>query len=851
MSTPQTPPAGKAPIRSDFSWDPLVVEKFPNGLTLIIKENHTAPLVITDAWFRVGSRNENDLNNGVAHFLEHTLFKGTKSRGIGQVAKDIETFGGSTNAGTSMDFTHYYISCESRHIDKALEIHADVFRSSTLLEEAIDKERGVILEEIKRGEDNPQKVVWDTFVSTIFSSHPYHRLTLGPRENIAKNISREEMVQFFQTWYVPSNMYLIVAGDVEPQGIIAKVRELYADLPPGKVPAASFEAEPPLTEPVVVRKEMDVLRSYLMMGFRTIPQARAEESLGLDLLGVILGQGRTSRLSMALKENRGLVTQIGAGQISLLDDGLFLIRTEYDPLDEEEVLKGIREEIRKVVEIPVAPEELQKAKDYLENLYIRAVESNEGKADALGSSAVKADLDFEREYLNRMKGISAEYVQRLAKEFLGSHATVSVIVGPKASCTLAAEEAGTRKFQFDNGLRLVHREIKDTGLIGVSLAIDAGNRREPAERSGISHLTSEMLLKGTRRRDGKKILWDLESIGASMHPSAEPDLLRFNLSVSRRHFHKAMEIFGDVIRNPTFPEEAFTVERSKVLMRLQAASDDMFENTWRLFNGKLFPNHPYGCYSLGSRETVEALTTRALADYYETCFKPANMTLAIVGDLSDSEATKAASLLFGSMQPAPGWAPEANPGLPRKPEGIVLAADKKKKAQAMICLGWLGPVLSHSDFFPMKVLNSILGGGMSARYFMNIRNKASLAYAVQSVFPSRLDGGALCAIIGTSPDKADQARDLVLKEIQDIIDHPVGQEELDRAISYITGQFALEHGTCLKYAHYLSWFENIGVGFRFDSQFIRKIQGVTREDIQRVASTYLSAQNYVQAVTGP
>ncbi|HNV72843.1 MAG TPA: pitrilysin family protein, partial [Candidatus Ozemobacteraceae bacterium] len=191
-----------------FSWDPLVIEKLDNGITVIVKEDRARPLAVTDVWFKVGSRNEVERTNGIAHFLEHTLFKGTKKRGIGEIARDIEAMGGRTNAATSLDFTHYYIECEADKIMQALEIHADVFRNSLLDPKAIDDERGVIIEEIKRGEDTPGSVLWNTLTANVFSSHPYRRPIIGPRENIASGgITRDDMHEFFTTWYNTGNMY--------------------------------------------------------------------------------------------------------------------------------------------------------------------------------------------------------------------------------------------------------------------------------------------------------------------------------------------------------------------------------------------------------------------------------------------------------------------------------------------------------------------------------------------------------------------------------------------------------------------------------------------------------------------
>ncbi|MBF0501139.1 MAG: insulinase family protein [Candidatus Riflebacteria bacterium] len=867
-----------------FSWDPVVIEKLSNGMTIVIKEDHTTPLAVTDVWFRTGSRNESDRTNGIAHFLEHTMFKGTKTRGVGQVARDIEAFGGRTNAGTSLDYTHYYISCESRHIEKALDIFADVFMNSAFDQSAIDNERPVIIEEIKRAADDPGHLLWETLFHTIYTNHPYRRPTLGPKENIATGpsspnastggapgvatsctgISRDDMVSFFKTWYGPENMTLIVVGDVDPKAILAKVKTLYSGHVGAAVPVAKFDRDPEMKSPRIVRRHLDVAREYLLMAYRTVPASADEESVGLDLLGIVLGQGRSSRLSMALKENRGIVTSIGAGQQGLIDDGLFMVRSEFDPIDEEEVIKGIREEIRRIVHEPVSSEELQKAKDYLETLYIRGAESVEGKAETLGSAIVMSRLNAEKNYLKNMRAVTSSQIQVLANKFLSQEGYAMVLVSPRAKYVEKGDSNGTKKYELENGVRLIHRPLPGTGLIGISLAVDAGSRRESKGQEGIANLTAEMMMKGTAKRDGTKILWDLESLGAELSTSAEPDLVRFNLSCSKAAFGRAFEILADVIRNPSFPAAPFNIERGKVLMRLKAVADDMFENTWRLFNATLFKGHPYSVYPLGEAGTVDKLTTENLSKFHGEWYVPENMVLAIVGDITASDALSLTSTFFGTLHRGAissvddisqkvASAPENvhKIGIPAAPASFTTVFDVKAKKQAMVALGWIGPCIGHPDYAGMKVLNAVLGGGMSARYFMNIRNKAGLAYAVTGVFPSRIDGGGIAAIVGTDPKSAGRVKELVLAEIADIAANGVKKEELDRALSFTSGQYAIDHGTCLRSAQYLSWFESIGVGFAYDFAYPGELWKTTAEDVKRLANTYLKPDQAVLAITGP
>jgi zinc protease len=845
-------PVGAVAEEVFFSWDPIFVEKLPNGMLIIVKEDHTAPLAVADVWFRVGSRNESERTNGIAHFLEHTLFKGTKTRGVGEITREIESFGGKTNAGTSMDFTHYYISCESRHILKALEIHADVFQNSLLAAEAVDSERPVILDEIKRGEDNPQRVLWNALVESAFPNHPYGRRTIGPRENVALGITPEDMKTFFRTWYGPANMTLVVTGAVDTQAVVARIKELYKDFSGEKPPVVELAKEPEPKEPVFIRREMDVKKSYLLMGYRTVASPNAKETVGLDVLGVVLGQGRTSRLSLALKEKSGLTTQISAGQLSMIDDGLFLIRAEFDPVDEEEVLAGIRSEIRSLVREQVKPDELTKARDFLENLYVRAVESNEGKAEALGMAIVKSNLESEKEYLRQVRAVTSSELQILANKYLSQDEAVTVVVSPRAQYQSVGAMGEVVKYLLPNGLRVLHRPIPNSGLVGVSLAVDAGNRREEPGKSGVSNLTAQTLLKGTRKRDSQKLLWDLEALGGELVPSAEPDLLRFNLGISRRNFTPGMRLLAEVVASPAFPEAEFAQEKKLVLKALRGISDDMFGNTWRLFHEAMFVGHPYGIHPLGNAQDVEKLDRNEVVEFHRQWFRPENMVVAVVGDISASETLKVVCESFGAVRAVASETTHATRSLsiPVAPGEAKSVIDRKEREQVMLCLGWLGPAIGHADFEGMKVLNAVLGGGMSARYFTKIRNQKGLAYAASGVFPSRMDGGPLCAIIGTDPGSVEKVRDLVLAEVAAIRDQGISQEELDRAISFVTGQFALEHGTCLKAASYLSWFETIGVGFDYDQKYLDRVRAVTADDIRRLAGIYLHPGKSLLAVTG-
>lgn len=860
-----------------FRWEPFHQKTLSNGLTVLVREHRTAPLFVSDIWVRAGSRDEIPETGGIAHFLEHTLFKGTPTRGVGAIAREIESFGGRTNAGTSLDYTHYYISGEKPHLDKALEIHADVIRRSVLEPSAVDAERSVIIEEINRSADNPHRVLWDAMMAELYPGHPYGRPTLGPRENIANGISRDMLAGFFRTWYVPGNIFLLIAGDVDAESVMSRVEALYGDWS-APLPAHSLTPLPPRPDAGrLIRRSMDVKRGYLQSAWRTVSQANHDDATGLELLGVLLGQGRSSRLSASLKEQRGIVTSISSGQLSLGDDGIFLIRAEFDPTDEFSVRDGIAAEIARLCREPAGMDEVTKAMDFLETLYMRGAETNEGQTDILGSALIHDSLEHECTYLQRLRGFTPERLMQLAGQYLGAEADITTLAGPKTRSTpfqpaathgssarngvpatagemppVDALPEGVSTWRLENGLRVIHRRLPGIGLVGATLTTESGIRHEPATSGGIANLMSEMLLKGTLRRDGQHLLWDLEALGAELDPSADPDMMRLCLSAPSRTFAQAFAIMAETVRYPTFPADVFETERRKVLGRLRAVDDDMFENTWRLFQANLFEKHPYGRYALGTRESLQTLSSVMAAEFHSSTFRSEGMVLSIIGDIDSGDALRLTGDFFGDAFPSGATANEDIGGtLPEEPRASRRAEDYRDRQQAMVCLGWLGPRFDHPDYAAMKVLNAVLGGGMSARLFRKVRNEASLAYAVHSLFPTRMDGAPLCTVIGTQPSAVERVIEMVSAEIADLAQNGPGSSELDRAKAFVSGQFALDLAACLRQSHFYAWFEAIGAGYQFMKTYPEAVRRVTVADVQRAAATWLKPEHSVIAVTRP
>ncbi len=400
-----------------------------NGMTVLVKEIHNIDVVAVNIWVNTGSINETDENNGISHFIEHMMFKGTEKRGRGDFDLEIESVGGQSNAGTSMDFTYYYVTVASRYFDVVLDVLSDSIMNSVFDPNEVEMERKVILEEINRRDDNPSSYLVSKIYSDFFSGHPYARPILGPRE-IVENMSRDTLIDYYQTYYVPNNMTLVIIGDVDSDEVIAEVKEAFADFEAKPLPPTpKFEAVWPKEVKEDI-EERDVNQVYLAVAFPA-PPAESDDSYIMDVLIYILGEGRSSRLYQQVKENKQLVLSIRAGYLTQKEPGMLRVHALFDVGKLDEVKEAILEELEKLKTEPVTDEELGKVKTMIESEYAFNSETNSDQAFSLGYWSLIADLDYERNYLKNIRSVTKEDVIRVAQKYLTTDVYTLAALEPK------------------------------------------------------------------------------------------------------------------------------------------------------------------------------------------------------------------------------------------------------------------------------------------------------------------------------------------------------------------------------------------------------------------------------------
>ncbi|MDI6641413.1 MAG: pitrilysin family protein [Elusimicrobiota bacterium] len=387
-----------------------------NGLNIYIKEDHKLPIASIQLWVRAGSIDETEKNNGISHFLEHMLFKGTEKYSVGEISRIVESYGGIINAGTSKEFTCYYIDITSTGFIDALKIIAEIAAcKATFPEEELERERLVILEEIKRSEDNPQNVLYENFNKQLFTVTPYSFRVIGSSE-VVSTLTREDLMNYYKKFYLPNNMILVIVGDINYKKTVKILKELFGALKTDTVPLRRNLIEP-VKEPSTEKVKKEVQQSYLICGFLGPELDREDEQCMGDVLSIILGSGRSSRLYRKLREEKQLVYSIGSGFYTQLGSGMFVVSAVCKPENVELVKREISIEFDRIINESVSKAELRKAKELLKSQMYFEYETYHQQAKTVGYWALSNKLKFVKNYIKKTDRVNAEDLRKFLKVY--------------------------------------------------------------------------------------------------------------------------------------------------------------------------------------------------------------------------------------------------------------------------------------------------------------------------------------------------------------------------------------------------------------------------------------------------
>ncbi|MDD3012746.1 MAG: pitrilysin family protein [Candidatus Gastranaerophilales bacterium] len=832
--------------------DNIKVFHLNNGQTVVIKEIHSNPIVTVDTWVKTGSVNEDDSNNGVSHFLEHLLFKGTKKYKVGEVDRILESRGGHFNAATSKDFTHFYITLPSQYFDTAVDLHSDMLLNAQIPEAELNRERKVVQEEIRRADDSPERIQSDNIIKTLFKSHPYKYDTLGTSEIIG-SIPRSEILKYYHRWYIPSNMITVIVGDVDTHKALSLVKQKFGDNLTAKAPQIKYSREPQVIKTVEIVKKGNYNVAYLDIAFKGVPVTDQKDNNALDIAANVLGNGRTSRLYQNVKDKLNIVTSVDAGNQSMKDDSIFIVDANLDPQNYTIAKESIIKEIEKLKQ-GITQEELKRAKIQLQRQFLYSSESTENIANSIGyTMTIGGNIDYYTKYIDELNKITA-YDVKLAvnKYLLTSKMAVAGLLPENSNVGAIPKSEETynniTKSVLSNGATLITDKNISNEIISMSLIFKGGDLIET--KPGITDLITGILLKGTKNRSALELSKELENSGIIIAPSSNPDYFEIQLKSTAQDFDKALEILADVVNNPLFNQEDIDKFKIDILQSIQKSRDNPLPLAMEKFNREVFPNHPYGFVGEVLEKNIPNITRDEIINFYKDYFIPENLVIAASGKIDQKLLSDKINAYFplkcGKIVDIAGLQNQFKPFAQNK---SVMTA--KQTSAAWVIMGWpVRGIAAEKDYASLKIIDALLGSGLSSRLFVDLREKQGLAYQVGSAYPSRLDNNVFMLYIGTEPKNLKTVTDGFLSEINRIKSENISAKELSEEKQKINGQFLLSQETNQGKAHYLAWFESIGKGYKFNYNFPDLINSVTIDDVKQTANKYFNYP-YAMSIVAP
>jgi zinc protease len=826
-----------------------------NGLTLIIREDHSAPVVSAQAWAITGSIHEGRwLGAGLSHVLEHMLFKGTTTRPGSRIDQEVQEAGGHMNAYTSFDRTVYHIDLPSSGTRVAVDILCDIMQHATLPDDELAKELDVIRREMDMGQDDPGRRSGRRLFETAYTHSPYRYTVIG-YPDIFNELKPDDIRSYYHQRYVPNNTFFVVAGDVSPDEVISQIRQAYSGNKAKALPPMVLPQEPRQAAPREIHEEAPIELGHFHVAWH-IPEMRHPDVPALDVLAVLLGSGRSSRLYREVREKAGLVHSADAWTYSPGNPGLFGMSGLVDSDKYLAAREAMLREVEKMKATPVTAEELGKAVKQFVSGTLSARKTMAGQAGDLGGSWLAAnDLNFSERYLAAVKRITPDDLQRVARAHLTTENRTVFALLPTGSApkTVQASEGAVdrpiQKFELANGVRLLVKESPRLPFVEFRAVLEGGVLSETEKDNGITQLMSRLLLKGTARRSAEQIATEIESVGGHIDSYGGNNSFGVNAEVLSEDFNTGLDLLADVLLNPAFPGTAIEREREVQLASILNQRDNLLRSASVAMRRELFGNAGYGLDALGTEESVDRIDAAALREFHKRLTTPHNCVLAIYGDVKAEAVRAAVEKAFGHWNgpPLPQRAGQSGGVVGTQPKRVSETRDKK---QAVLVIGFPGTTIRAADRHALDLMQEACSD-LGSRLFLRVREKLGLAYYVGAQHMPGLVPGYFAFYCGTAPEKVAQVEAELLKEADLLRAEGLSQEELKRAKAKILGQRKIARQELGALASSTALDELYGLGFGGFVAEDAKIEAVTLAEVQAAAQKYLLNERCVISVVSP
>jgi zinc protease len=845
-------------MTKDFSTIPSVppgvkLTTLDNGLTIIVREDHNAPVVSAQAWAMTGSIHEDRwLGAGLSHVLEHMLFKGTTTRPGSRIDQEVQEAGGYMNAYTSFDRTVYHIDVPNTGAVKAIDILCDIMQHATLPPDELAKEMDVIRREMDMCHDDPGRRASRRLFETAYTKSPY-RFTIIGYPDIFNEVKPEDIRNYYTEKYAPNNIFFVVAGDVKNDEVVAQIKTAYAKSKSKAMPPSVLPLEPKQTASREIIEESPVELGHVHFAWH-IPELRHADVPALDVLAVLLGSGRSSRLFQQVREKQGVVHHVDAWTYSPGLPGLFGVSAVVDGDQFEASNKAILAEIEKIKSLSVSSDELRKAIKQFISATLSSRKTMEGQAQNLGGNWIAAnDLNFSERYLATVKHVTTNDVQRVARQYLMPenrtlYALLPEGAAPKAKANVELNtDNAIQKIVLPNGLTLLVKEDHRLPFVEFRAVFKGGVLAENTANNGTTMLLAKLLIKGTTTRNAEQIATEIESVGGHIDSYGGNNSFGINAEVLSEDFTTGLDLLADVILNPVFPADELEREKEIQIAGIRSRKDELLKSASLAMRRAMFGDTGYGLDSLGSEASTGKVSVADLKSFHQKLTVPNNCVLAVFGDVHTAELKAAIEKAFA------GW--KTNLASTFNLQHSTFNATKRveetrDKKQAVLVIGFPGTTLADDDRYALDLLQECCSD-LGSRLFLRIREQLGLAYYVGAQNFAGLVPGYFAFYTGTEPTKVAQVETELLKEAELLRTEGLTAEELKRAKAKIIGQKKISRADLGNLASTSALDELYGLGWQRADLDDAKYEAVTLEQAKAIAQKYLKPDAFVVSIVRP
>jgi zinc protease len=847
----------------------------PNGLTLIVHEDHKAPIVAVNVWYHVGSKNERPGRTGFAHLFEHLMFNGTENF-------DKDFFGPLEQAGatdmngtTNEDRTNYFENVPTNALDLVLWMESDRMGHLTgaISQPKLDEQRGVVQNEKRQGENEPYGKVWDFLTPKLYPpNHPYSWMTIGSMEDL-DSAKLPDVKDWFATYYGAANAVVVVAGDIDVQTAKQKVEQYFGDIPGGPPVARqqAWIAKRTGSQRGVMQDRVPQARVYKVWN---VPGWGTPEADYLSLLSDVLSSGKSSRLYKRLVYDDQTATDVSAYVDMREIGGLFVVEATARPgVDLARVEKAVDEELRRLLTGGATAAELSRVKTQYRAGFIRGVErigGFGGKSDVLAQGEVFAGRpDFYKVRLNRVRQATITQLSSAARQWL-TDGVYTLEVRPYPQFQTASAGADRSKLPapgtppeakfpeleratLSNGLKVVLARRPSIPQVRFDLVLDAGFAADKSAIPGTASMTLAMMDEGTTRRNAIQISDELAQLGANLSTGSRLDVSSVSLEALKENLDPSLAVYADVVLHPSFPRQDFERLKKQRLAQIQQEKADPVGLALRVFPGLLYgEGHAYAnpWTGSGTEESTSRLKREDLIRFHDTWFKPNHATMVVVGSTTMEEIRPRLERLFA------GWKPGDVPAksiatVEQQPRPVVYLMDRPGSLQSVIIAGNLAPPKANPNEVAIQTMNGVLGSDFSSRVNMNLREDKHWAYGAYTFFR---DARGQRPFIAYAPVQTDKTKEAVVeldKELRGIVkDRPIEPAELSRAQASLTLTLPGSWETMGALSGAITDLLSYGLDDRYYDTFAQKVRSQTVQSLTRVAADVVHPDQLIWVVVG-